>query len=692
MSLPRLLLVAALLFASTAHATEVALSAPRFVPATGAEFRPVSSIASGNGTDLVAWTEQIHSFDFVPITGRVFIRTYGADGAPLQPAQIAIGFGSHPVAVWNGSDYFVAFGRFYSRYGTFVPSPDVEAVRVTSDGRVIDGSRVSLIETRATGGNITALAWDGTHYLASVTTDADAKLLLLDRDGHVVRSHDGFALSIAALPGGGFVIVRSGPDKLELVRVTRDGDLGAPVTLGSSDRPEAKIGVHGDRIAVAWRTASGVVAEELDNDAHVVVSVALPDDATIESIVWREASWVVAYDRTSAGCIVRFGSGVASSTTCSDTARQPFAGVDRTVWIEPGVEVRTSRDLSLAGGDLASASATTQSDAAVATSTGSIVAWFEAGAMHVGGLTRDGSRRPDRIIDAEAEAHHPAMATAGAQTLLVYVDGNAFGSGTIRALRLDADGQALAPAFTLGQGAAPAVATDGREWLVVWQSSDGTKVRPQVLAARVTANGDATAEALVFANDAGQYHPLVAWSGAAYLVAWVEGETAASGTHSRVMTQLVDRNGTRIANELTLADDAIATFNTAAIACGPKSCLVAWNGNGLGIFAAVVAPDGTRRSENRQLLPFLSQSAVSIAAEADGTFRVVQENRYLFLDSLGARLADVTWLSSRADVAGIVGGRIIYVRATAPEELFGGAMRLFAREEPSLPRMRSAVR
>ena len=44
------------------------------------------------------------------------------------------------------------------------------------------------------------------------------------------------------------------------------------------------------------------------------------------------------------------------------------------------------------------------------------------------------------------------------------------------------------------------------------------------------------------------------------------------------------------------------------------------------------------------------------------------------------------------DVAGMVGGRIVYVRATAPEELLGGAMRLFAREEPSLPRMRSAVR
>src|SRR3954447_15513644 len=120
MSLPRLLLVAALVFASAAHATEVALSAPRFVPATGAEFRPISSVASGGGTELVAWTEQFHSFDFVPITSRVFIRTYGADGAPLQPAQIAIGFGSHPVAVWNGSDYFVAFGRFYSRYGTFL--------------------------------------------------------------------------------------------------------------------------------------------------------------------------------------------------------------------------------------------------------------------------------------------------------------------------------------------------------------------------------------------------------------------------------------------------------------------------------------------------------------------------------------------------------------------------------------------
>ena len=148
------------------------------------------------------------------------------------------------------------------------------------------------------------------------------------------------------------------------------------------------------------------------------------------------------------------------------------------------MEVRTSGDLSLAGGDLASVTATTQSDTAVvATRTGSLVAWFEAGAMHIGGLSHDGSRRAERTIDAEAEPHRPRLATAGAQTLLVYVDGNAFGSGAVRALRLDADGHALANAFTIGYGSAPSVASDGHEWLVVWQSSDGTRVRPQLLAA-----------------------------------------------------------------------------------------------------------------------------------------------------------------------------------------------------------------
>ncbi|MEA2343540.1 MAG: hypothetical protein QOF63_1709 [Thermoanaerobaculia bacterium] len=562
----------------------------------------------------------------------------------------------------------------------------MEAVRVTAEGRVIDGSRVSLIfDLRPFGGSINALAWDGTEYLASISVFGtnSSKLLLLDRDGHVVRSDDGLALSIAALPGGGFAMLRVVAGQLELVRVARDGGLSTRATLGPAGRGEAKIAVNGDRIAVVRHTASGVVAEELDRDARVLVSAALPDDATIRSVVWRESSWVAAYDHPSGGCVVRFGSGVDSSTTCSPTARQPIVGVDRAAWIENDVEVRTSGHLSLAGGDLASATVSAQSEAAaIATPTGSLVTWIEAGAIHIGGLTRNGSRRADRTIDSEAQPHHPVLAAAGEQNLLVYVDGNAFGVGTIRALRLDMDGRALAPAFTVGEGTAAAVASDGHEWLVVWQSSNNSGAPRQVLAARVTANGDATGEVLVSATSASQSGPLVAWSGAGYIVAWTE-------QTGRLTTQLVDHSGAAIANALTLDDKNSGV--PASLACGPVSCLAAW-GNGAGVFAAVLGPDGTRRSENRQLLPFLSPFAlVVVAPAADGTFRLARDNRFLFLDAAGAPLASTTWLSGHADVAGIVDGRIFYTRETAPQELLGGATWLFAREEPAIPRMRAAT-
>ena len=163
----------------------------------------MGSVATGGGTDLVTWTEEFNAF--VPATWLVYVRLYDAGGAPLQPAQLAIANGYGPLAVWNGTDYFIAYSRFFSKFGTISPSPDVEAIRVTADGRVVDGSRVSLLETRANGGEIKALAWDGTHYFASVIADVQTKLLLLDREGHIVRSQDGYALAVAALPGGGFV-------------------------------------------------------------------------------------------------------------------------------------------------------------------------------------------------------------------------------------------------------------------------------------------------------------------------------------------------------------------------------------------------------------------------------------------------------------------------------------------------------
>ena len=440
-----------------------------------------------------------------------------------------------------------------------------------------------------------------------------------------------------------------------------------------------------------WHTFTGDVAEELDSDAHVLVSVPLPIDSSPRSVVWRESSWVAALARNTEGCIVRFGSGVATSTTCSNSVRQPFAGEARTAWIENSVDVRTSRDLSLSAGDVASTSATSQSDAAVvATDTGSLAVWFEAGAMHIGGVTRDSSRRADRIIDAEAEPHHPVLATAGAQTLLVYVDGNSLGGGTIRGLRLDADGRSLAPTFTIGHGALPSVATDGHEWLVVWQSTNQANVKAQVLAARVTANGDATSELPVFANGANQNHASAAWSGAGYIVAWNEEEGALSGRHTRTMTQLVDRNGARIANAVTLAD-AISglNFTAVSIACGPASCLVAWTGDG--VFGALLGTDGARRSENH-LLTRVSPLRVIIASAADGTFRVAYINLYTFVDAAGSPHGAVIWLPARSDIAGIADGRLFYTRLTQPEEFLGNAMRLFARDEPAPPRMRSVAR
>jgi hypothetical protein len=700
MSPPRLLLVAALLLAAAAHASEIALSEPRFVPAsslfgrqgTVEQTRVLSSIASGGGTDLVVWLNDYHFFDSPVPESYVYIRTYEAGGRPLQPAQIEIdgsyaeGAFSGALAVWNGSDYFVAFGRWYGRYGSFLPGPDVEAVRVTAEGHVIEGSRVSLsFDPHPSGGSIYALAWDGTHYFASISASGTDRpeLLLLDRDGHVVSSQDGLALSIAALPGGGFAMLRVVGGQLELVRFARDGSLSTRATLGPAGRGEAKIEVHGDRFAVVRHTASGgVVAEELDNDARVLVSIALPDDATIQSVVWRESAWVAAYDHPAGGCVVRFGSGVDSSTACSSTARQPFVGVDRAAWIEKDVEVRTGNDLSLAGGDLASATATAQFQAsAIATPTGSLVTWIEEGAIHIGGLTRDGSRRADRTIDSEAKPDHPVLAAAGAQTLLVYVDGISFGIGTIRALRLDLDGQPLGPAFTVGRGSLPSVASDGHEWLIVWQFYNHSGAPGQVLAARVTANGDATGEVLVSATSASQSGPLVAWSGAGYIVAWTE-------QTGQPMAQLVDRSGAAIANALPL-DDRYSGVPV-SLACGPVSCLAAW-GNGAGVFAAVLAPDGTRRAENRQLLPFGPPPPVVVAPAADGTFRLARDNRFLFLDAGGVPHASVTWLSGHAEVAGIVDGRIFYTRETAPEEFLGGAIRLFAREEPAPPRMRAAV-
>src|ERR1041385_2072213 len=77
------------------------------------------------------------------------------------------------------------------------------------------------------------------------------------------------------------------------------------------------------------------------------------------------------------------------------------------------------------------------------------------------------------------------------------------------------------PPFVIGNGLDPDVATDGKQWLVVWQTNE---IVPQIANTIVTSDLDVVSppNTLLVRSDNMQTLPVVASRGSDYLVAWNE--------------------------------------------------------------------------------------------------------------------------------------------------------------------------
>jgi hypothetical protein len=251
-------------------------------------------------------------------------------------------------------------------------------------------------------------------------------------------------------------------------------------------------------------------------------------------------------------------------------------------------------------------------------------------------------------------------------------------------------------ATTSSEEVAPAVAFDGRNFLVVWSPSTGS-----VLGARVSTGGTVLdRSALVITADTSAWRPAIAFTGASYLVAWQGGNGSSSW----------DIVGTRVSTHGKVLDPAGIAISSApnaqerpAIAFDGSNSLVVWEdgrssprgdiyaarvtptGNVLDPFGIPVstAPDWQREptvaANGGFLVVWRDDRRQGLPADASDIFGTRVGSNGAVLDASGFAITDSNDLESEPAVAiGLRNSWEVAYRRFAPERIYG-ADRVFHR-------------
>lgn len=246
----------------------------------------------------------------------------------------------------------------------------------------------------------------------------------------------------------------------------------------------------------------------------------------------------------------------------------------------------------------AGATADEQQPAVASNGTAYLVAWSD----YRGGAARDfdiygqavsgaGSRQgPNFRISGQAATTQdwaPAVASDGTDYLVAWSDYRGGGPrGTdIYGRRVSAEGATVGADFRISPPAAttpdtfPAVAWDGAEYLVVWQDNrDGATRGQDVYGRRVSAAGAPLAAVRVSPSAAlgDDTRPAAEWNGTGYLVVWEDrrdADTRARDTYGRVVPEAGVPS--EAAFRISVYGATAEEFQP-AVACSGADCLVVW--------------------------------------------------------------------------------------------------------------------
>jgi PKD repeat protein len=546
----------------------------------------VSPAVASNGTDfLVVWQDGRGATAFDILGARVT-----GTGQVLDPEGIPISahdtfYQAAPAVASNGTNYLVVWqdGRSGTTY-------DIHGARVSSAGTVLDPAGLAL-STHETGDQeAPAVASNGTDYLVvwhdtrNSTYDIYGTRVtgagqVLDPTGLALSTHaNGYgAYPSVASNGTDYLVVwqdtRSGAEDIYGTRVTGAGAVQDPAGLPLSAHETIyqwtpTVASNGTEYLVVWMDGRGAISWDIYGTRVSGAGAVLdPTGLVLSNQAWgNEAYPVVVSNGTDFFAVWQDGRSAIS-------------------WDIHGTRITGAGEVLDPDSLLLSTTANHQYAPAVASNgTNHLVVWQDARNVfhwdvHATRVSSTGEvLDPSGLVLSALAGYQYSVAVAsnGADYLVVWRDGRN-GNDDIYGTRVSGSGAVLEPeglALGVGPGtqSAPAVASNGRDYLVIWQD-DRDSFR-SLYGARVAGDGkvlDATPRVLTTGTGA-QSAPTVASNGTDYFVAWEDsrnGSTDIYGARVSSTGQTLEPNGLALST-------ASNSQQAPAVASNGADYLVVW--------------------------------------------------------------------------------------------------------------------
>jgi len=502
------------------------------VISAAANAQTVPAVAS-DGTDyLVAWADRRGD------TSDIYASRVTSEGLVLNPEGIPVsaasGFQGEPAVAFDGTNYLVVWTD--TREG----DEDIYGARVTRDGVLVDTSGLTLVNDDSTGQTGPAVCYDGSNVLlvwtdTRSTSFGDIYGARVDSAGALLDSA-GFPISLAqswqgnpeiALGANEALVVwedmRGGPaTDVYGSRITSAGQVldptGVGIATGSSYEFDPKVTFDGTQYLVVWTDAT---------DHGNVFGGRVETDGTVLDTL---------------GFFISGGGEYAGSPTVAfDGMYNVVAWNDvRAGMADHSVSVARVRGngmvLDPQGIPVSNAASSQKLPDAAFGGTEFLVVWGEsrAGVSDIYGVrvTPEGTVVDStgiRISPSSGDQAFAAAAPGWSNFLVVWEEGM-YRERNVCGARVSPSGAVLDTAGILVSGppweqCAPAVASDGTDFLVAWQ--DWRNSDYDIYCARVSHSGTLldTAGIAVCTADGWQSTPAVACNGTDYLVLWQSGTT-----------------------------------------------------------------------------------------------------------------------------------------------------------------------
>ncbi|MCY1075747.1 hypothetical protein [Archangium lansingense] len=548
--------------------------------------RHESPAVAYNGREyLVVWADFTDDLNANILGARVSTRGSVVDSTPLA-ISTAGGHQTSPAVVAGMDNWFVVWEDARG-----AESMDIYGARVMQDGQVADPEGIA-IGTGAAAQRHPAVTFNDTSWLTvwmdeGSDSTGDIRGARVSTEGVVLDSP---ALVIAAAAGA-----QRSP------RVA--SRYGSSLVVWEDSRQGSDTDIYGARVTQQGVVldASALVISSAPNSQYAPVVAASPNEFLV---VWEElgsGEWNlqgtrVMYDGSvqAPAIVVSAAAGTQSSPAVATNGNEFLVVWSNQRMGDPETDIQGALvrmgsvsppvELSL---DEGSASAANEGNVKVASNGADYLLVWEPQRSSTAHICAARVSSTGEVLDpsgitlssAGSWQRTPAVASDGVDWLVVWVDDRSGDLPDIYGTRVSSTGEVLDPLgvairATAASESAPAVASNGNGYLVVW-SAPGSDGSMDVLGARVTSQGQVldTSALSVAIAPRGQAAPQVASNGADYLVVWVDGR---QGIHPDIYGTRVTAGGAVLEASGLIINAAPGSQYMPVLASNGDGWLVVW--------------------------------------------------------------------------------------------------------------------